>query len=151
MSNDRPQKLARLQDLKGSVPYVSKAALAAILKNVKDKGLPPLHSRKHILESTQAALKAGSRYGPLLQQLPTEHIDGSQGKIWVTIFWSYLAALCFEDGSYKDLLHSTAHSHGMDEDHPFQLCLYTDEVIRGSEVTFWENVTEEHGQFIAVS
>lgn len=132
MDSDRPHKLARLQDLKRSVPHVSKAALAAILKNVKDKGLPELHSRKHILQSTKAALEAGSRYGPLLQQLPTEQIDGTQGKIWVNNFWSYLAALCFEDGSYKDLMHSTAHSHGMDEDHPLQLCLYTDEVIPGN-------------------
>ena len=52
MTDSRPTKLARLQELKRTVPYVSKSALAAILQDIHEKGLPDLHSRKHILEST---------------------------------------------------------------------------------------------------
>ena len=132
MTDSRPTKLARLQELKRTVPYVSKSALAAILQDIHEKGLPDLHSRKHILESTKEALQVGTRYGPLLQEWPTENIDGSGGKIWITNFWSYLSALCYEGGSYKDLLHNTAHAHGMTEINPLQLCIYTDEVIPGN-------------------
>ena len=84
------------------------------------------------MESTKAALQAGIRYGPLLQQWQTQNIDGTTGKIWLNNFWSYLAALCFEGGSYKELLHKTAQIHGMNEHNPLQLCLYTDEVIPGN-------------------
>ena len=35
MTDSRPAKLARLQELKRSVPYVSKSALAAILKDIE--------------------------------------------------------------------------------------------------------------------
>ena len=38
MTDSRPAKLARLQELKRSVPYVSKSALAAILKDIEKKG-----------------------------------------------------------------------------------------------------------------
>ena len=113
-------------------PHVGKSASAAILKDIKDKGLPALHSKKHILESTKAALQAGSRYGPLLQQWQTENVDGSAGQIWLANFWFYVAALCYEGGSYKGLLYKIARAHGMNESNPLQLCLYTDEVIPGN-------------------
>ena len=132
MTDERPNKLAGLQDLKRTVPFVSTRALAAIVKNIAEKGLPELHTRKHILESTKAALQAGARYGPLLQQWQTENIDGTVGTIWLTNFWSYLAALCFEGGSYNDLLHKSAAASGMDDQHPLHLVLYTDEVIPGN-------------------
>ena len=128
----RPEKLARLQELKREVPYISKSALSALLKNIKERGLPELQSRKHILESTKAALKAGERYGPLCFQLPAEKLDGSQCQLWATNFWTYMAALCYEGGSYKELLFNTCAVSGMDERHPLQLCLYCDEVIPGN-------------------
>eukprot|EP00435_Cladocopium_sp_Y103_P038845 s1274_g10.t1 len=133
MAESRPAKLARLQSLQRTVPYVSKSALSAILQDVATKGVPPLHSHKHILESTKMALQqAGAKYGNVLQQWPVENVDGSTGHLWLCNFWTYLYALCWEGGSYRDLLHRTAQACGMSEEKPMQLCVYTDEVIPGN-------------------
>ena len=132
MSNERHHKLARLNDLKRSVPFVSKAALANIVKNIQDKGVPELASRKHILECTQSALQQGCMYGPLLQEHAVEKLDGTVDSILLTNFWSYMAALFYQGGSFADLLLENANAIGMDETHPLQLCLYADEVIPGN-------------------
>lgn len=133
MAESRPAKLARLQSLQRSVPYVSKSALSAILQDLASKGMPTLSSRKDILQATKKALEnGGARYGNVLQQWPVENADGSTGHLWLCNFWSYLSALCWEGGSYKDLLHSTAQACGMNEEKPMQLCVYTDEVIPGN-------------------
>ena len=97
----------------------------------------------------KAALHAGTRYGPLLQQWQTQNSDGTTGKIWLNNFWSYLAALCFEGGSYKELLQKTAQIHGMDANNPLQLCLYADEVI--PEKTSLGNVKGAPGQSMVPS
>lgn len=130
MSADRPTKLARLQSLQRSVPYVSKSALSKILENVAAEGPPELFTRKQILESTANALGQATRYGPLLQQCTTQKSDGSTGLLWITNFWSYLAALYWQGGSYSDLFKSA--SHQMNELNPLQLVIYTDEVIPGN-------------------
>jgi len=49
-SSSRPAKLQRLNEMRRSVPYVSKSALAAILDDVKTNGLPELRSRDHMKE-----------------------------------------------------------------------------------------------------
>ena len=133
MAESRPAKLARLQSLQRSVPYVSKSALSAILQDLASKGMPTLSSRKDILQATKKALEnCGARYGNVLQQWSVENADGSTGHLWLCNFWSYLSALFWEGGSYKDLLHSTAQACGMNEEKPMQLCVYTDEVIPGN-------------------
>lgn len=44
--DSRPEKLRKLQHLRQAIPYTSKSALEAILKHVKDEGLPELVDRK---------------------------------------------------------------------------------------------------------
>lgn len=127
---DRPANLARLQSLQRSVPYVSKSALSKILENVAAEGALELFSRKQIQESTATTLKQAERYGPLLQQCTTYKHDGSTGLLWITNFWSYLAALYWQGGSFSALLRSVPDQMG--EQNPLQLVVYTDEVIPGN-------------------
>ena len=128
---ERPKKLQRLQDLKRSVPFCTGSALAEILQDIRDKGLPELVQKKHILESTKAALDK-ARYGPMMLQYPVEFLDGATETIWVTNFWSYLSALLSAGGSYSDLLAKTAARVGMGEERPLKLVLYADEVVPGN-------------------
>ena len=54
-SSSRPAKLQRLNELRRSVPYVSKSALAAILEDVKTNGLPELAAQKRPHEGSHKA------------------------------------------------------------------------------------------------
>ena len=128
---ERAKKLARLQELKRSVPFCTASALAGLAQDIREKGLPELVQKKHVLESTKAALDK-DRYGPMMQTYPVELLDGSMETIWVTNFWSYLAALYADGGSYQDLLSRTAASVGMDEARPLRLVVYADEVAPGN-------------------
>ncbi|CAE8690708.1 unnamed protein product, partial [Polarella glacialis] len=59
--------MQRLNQLRRSVPYVSQSALAAILLDVKEKGVPELHQRKAMQEATSCELAKLDAYGPLIQ------------------------------------------------------------------------------------
>ena len=48
---DRPAKLRRLEDIRRKLPYLSASALASLIKDFEDQGIPELSQRKHIQEA----------------------------------------------------------------------------------------------------
>ena len=114
------------------MPYVSSSSLSAILADLKEKGLPELHQRKHFLEATKEGLAACNRYGPLVQELPVVKLDGSLGHILCTNVLSYLAGLYEQKGSYQELLKQTFAVDPCTIDHPWTMAVYGDEIIPGN-------------------
>ena len=114
------------------MPYVSSSSLSAILADLKEKGLPELHQRKHFLEATKEGLASCNRYGPLVQELPVVKLDGSLGHILCTNVLSYLAGLYEQKGSYQELLKQTFAVDPCTIDHPWTMAVYGDEIIPGN-------------------
>lgn len=133
-TGERHKKLARLQSLRRSVPYLSSSSLSAILVDLKEKGLPELHQRKHFLEATKKGLEACNRYGPIIQELPVVKVDGSPGHILCTNLLSYLAALYEQGGSYQELLRQTYAECPCTLTQPWSMAVYADEVVPGNNL-----------------
>ncbi len=132
MDSQRPKKLARLQSLRRGVPYVSASSLSAIIADVKQKGIPDLHQRKHFRQATIDSLAACSRYGPLIQELPVVKQDGSTGKILCTNLLSYMAGLFEQGGSYEELVRRAFAMDPCSLLQPWQVAMYSDEVVPGN-------------------
>ena len=64
MAEDRPQKIARLANLKGRLPYISQNALASLLKIAETEELPQ-GSRKTIRQARDAVVHQQTPYVPL--------------------------------------------------------------------------------------
>lgn len=69
----RPAKLARLTQMRRGLPYMSASAMAALLQDVKDSGMPELCGRKHIKASRVEAIKDANG---------TDPICGSEWQSW---------------------------------------------------------------------
>ena len=70
---ERPAKLARLTQMRRGLPYMSASAMAALLQDVKDSGMPELCGRKHIKASRVEAIKDANG---------TDPICGSEWQSW---------------------------------------------------------------------
>ena len=66
---DRPAKLRKLEDLKRKVPALSASALAGVLQEVRESGLPDLAQRKHAREATVKTLEKHDAYGPIMKSI----------------------------------------------------------------------------------
>ena len=103
-SPNRPAKLQRLNQLRRSVPHVSKSALEAIIADVKEHGVPDVSGRKDMLVATRSELHQINAYGPLLH---VEHIVtkvGGTEPILMVNTLSYLHQAFWQGGSFTQLL-----------------------------------------------
>ena len=90
--NDRPAKLRRLEDIRRKLPYLSASALASLIKDFEDQGIPELSQRKHIQEAKKVAVSKHHAYGPLIGDIPMVYNDGSSKNMLVVNLLSWLQA-----------------------------------------------------------
>ena len=78
-SSSRPQKLAKLQNFKASLPHHSQASLHAMVQEANKTGLPEVSSGKHQRQARRELLAScdGGALGPLIQ---SENALDAQGK-----------------------------------------------------------------------
>lgn len=53
---ERAAKLRRLEELRRNNPHISATALAEVISDLEQHGLPDLHSRKHVQEARDSLL-----------------------------------------------------------------------------------------------
>ena len=73
---ERRAKLARLNDFVRTKPACSASAMAAILKDVKQNGLPDLIDRNAIREARNDFVNEPTDYGPILDSITCICKDG---------------------------------------------------------------------------
>lgn len=129
---ERAQKLQRLNQLRRSVPYVSQSALAAILLDVKEKGVPELHQRKAMQEATSCELAKLDAYGPLIQTVNGILKSGDTVPVLLVNPLSYIHAAVHQGGSYTELMMDTHRRCPSSPESPWQLIVYSDEVVPGN-------------------
>ena len=121
---ERESKLQKIGELRQTVPFVTKSALSKILDHVEKEGVPQLHSRKHMAESTAKFLSKACAYGPIFLSKKLFNSDGSTCEVKILNFWSFLDFAFQSGGSLYKLLSSVTASAG--------LILYTDEIVVGN-------------------
>ena len=130
-TTSRPAKFARLESLRRKSPYVSQSALAGIIADIRDNGLPDNTSRASMQRATQLSLEQHDQYGPLLEKLQLPNSKGGSTTVYVTNVATYLAAL-YRSDSYRDLLLRAFALHPCSYQKPWGLCIYSDEIVPGN-------------------
>lgn len=129
-TDSRPAKFARLESLRRKSPYVSQSALAGIIADIRENGLPDNTSRASMQRATQFSLEQHDQYGPLLEKLELANNKGGSA-IDATNVATYLAAL-YRSSSYRDLLLRTYSMSPCSYEKPWGLCIYSDEIVPGN-------------------
>ena len=110
-SSSRPQKLAKLQHFKASLPFHSQSSLHAMIEEAKEVGLPEFSTPKHQREARRQTIAEchGGDLGPLIQETFFQDNDGEPTPFVFTSLLTYLVALFARGGSWAQLL-STVHA-----------------------------------------
>ena len=131
---ERANKLRRLDEFRRKLPYVSASALAAILAEAK-REMPELVGRKEIRQARDKQVDAKTEYGLVLMTLSLECIVGTYIDMYVLNPFAQLwvAAQC---EGFSLLLEETLRNHPCSADEPWNVILYSDEVVPGNQLSF---------------
>ena len=125
---DRASKLQKLEAVRRKVPAMSAAAMSGLLTEIEAAGLPELKGRRHIREATEHSVCQHSAYGPMLQTVTVDGLDGRPVQVLLANFYSFLQAVWTVSDSFRALVHrSTSSSQQV-----FNLVYYTDEINCGN-------------------
>jgi len=127
---DRDSKLRRLHYLGKKLPHMTASALAGVLEEVQKHGAIDLHQRKHIREATHKELSKYDEYGPMFCEVALEGEQPCTATI-VNLHALLFAAFGQGGGFYK-LLKDTMQKTPPTPHSPYQLILYSDEVVPGN-------------------
>ena len=131
----RDSKLKQINKLRRSVPYVSAAALEAIVKEIAKEGIPQLSGRKHMREGASNQLAEINGFGPLLQQFDAVTLQQSVVKLTMVNFLSLLSGAFGQGGSYHDLIMKTHLAKPSTFTDPWGVCIYADELHPGNQLS----------------
>ena len=121
----------------GLYPYVSQSALSAILKDIRDNGLPSAQSRRSIKRARERDTRVATAHGPLIREMsvisdpgppPTsfdiEYIDPAA-------LLSHTLTTC---PGFGDYLQSKMREHPPSPQAPWGIIIYSDEVNPGNQL-----------------
>lgn len=127
------KKVKRLNDLRRRVPFVTKAALSEILKDVEEHGLPGAKSAKDMRKGAYKDLEQWSAYGAMFQSIGMADNEGLTMQVVIVNFLTLLFAACKVGGHFYECMMSALEVHGPTSiDNPFKLVLYSDECYPGN-------------------
>ena len=133
-SSSRATKLQKLDCLRRSCPYVSQVALEALLKKVKEEGVPEVSHSKAMKEATRHYLSSMDAYGKLLMQVQVATVDGNTKPIWIANVLSLLAGAYRQGGAWAAMLQRVHGQRPSSYTTPWRLLLYADEVVPGNSL-----------------
>ena len=153
MTDTRPKKRAR-HDAEQLValhrgPYVSERALAAVLKNIRDNGLPNATSRAPQYRAREAIIADETTpYGHLLQQVDMPLPNGKVFKSWVGAPAPMLYSCAKRSSQFRALLRRQLGRHPCSLRTPWRICFYFDGIsprdplakgkdYRGVDAFYW--------------
>jgi len=130
---ERSCKLRRLDDFRRKVPHVSATALASILKEAREHGIPEISDRRAIREARDEQMQEVTPYGSALMELPVVLKDGSETSLLCVNPFAHLhlAARC---EGFAALLQETLRTKACTFDQPWSLIIYSDEVVPGNQL-----------------
>ena len=123
MMDDRPAKLRRLDSFRRRLPHCSARALAAILKDVKDNGMPEGGTSRRVFKDARNLQNATQTpWGKILQTISVIDKDDA-ALLWVA---------SSECSSFSMFFLAKLKETPPSIDKPWRLVAYTDEVTPGT-------------------
>ena len=135
MAEHRPAKLRKLEGLRRRLPQVTQTALAAILKDVGEHGMPDLTTRQNMTEARKELANSNTLYGPLIQTMDVQLISGHTYPMLIAHPWALLWYLFDQCASWRDLVVARHRENPSSVEKPWGLVLYTDEVTPGNALS----------------
>ena len=127
----RAKKLKSLNELRRRCPHLTASALASVLAEVDEHGVPELHSRNNIAESAEQELSQHTSYGPLIAEVPAKLKDDEDTEITIVNSLTFLQAAYEQGGSYQQLLDRVAKKHDK-----LSAIIYFDEIVPGDPIGY---------------
>ena len=75
---DRVAKLRRIEHFRRSHPHVTASALASILRDVAEHGVPEMHRREQMHEATKSLMEEITPHGKIMHDVTLKKQDGSE-------------------------------------------------------------------------
>ena len=126
----RAAKLARLGALRNRLPHISQSGLAAVLQEAARTPFPTA-SRQNLRDARRVLPTTDTEYGSLHRQLVLIREDGSTFRLEVQNPFAMLHIAASTSVPFCNLLKQTLQLCPCDEEHPWKLILYQDEVTPG--------------------
>lgn len=129
-------KRARLQHLRSKLPFVTQHALAAILSEAHNHGLPEPSSRRSIARARDAAVQHVTPYGPLHRTIPVLRCDGSNEDVEIQDPFAMMYDLANTSAKFAAAVQAAAATRPSTPTCPWSLILYTDEILPGNQLGY---------------
>ena len=131
----RSHKLRRIERFRRSLPHVSASALTAIMSN-PDRCRDQV-SRRTIREARNLTVDQVTPYGPLLHPLYLDAADGGRPiQVLIACPFALLSVAYKECEPFRQLLDSKHALRPSSHDAPWQIVLYSDEIVPGNNLSF---------------
>jgi hypothetical protein len=132
-ATERPAKLARLTNMRRGLPYMSASAMSALLKDVKEQGLPEMIGRKDITAArVEAIQKADAPFGSLVQSVQVMGRNGKPMAVDIISPLAFLAHAFQQPGGFHDLMARRLQECPCSLESQWDFLLYSDEVTPGN-------------------
>ncbi len=128
----RSAKLRRLGDFRRSKAHCSASAMAQILTDIKNNGLPDLTDRKSVREARDLVATTQGAYGPILQSIECVDNDGVAKQIPVASPFALLSASVGTSESFRGFMKQQLRLHPSSPEQLWNIILYSDEVTPGN-------------------
>ena len=120
-----PRKVARLQELRSAIPYVSQRALAAILREITHDDVDHSYRRQTLRDARDMQVAIATPYGSLHKSLL---IEDANVNIEVQNPLAMMYHLAATSPSFSKLLARTASACPSEPGKPWKVLIYFDEV-----------------------
>ena len=128
----RAAKLRRLNEFRRNKPHCSASAMAAILEDIKENGLPEIIDRNSMRGARNALTTSVGMYGPIIQSIGCVDKDGGTKHIPVACPFASLSAAVEESASFRSFLKQQVLLHPPSPERPWNIILYSDGVTPGN-------------------
>ena len=114
--------------------FVSQSGIVAVLKSVREHGLPDAISRPTVKRTRREAMPDMTPLGPLHGSVDLQTTDGGMVKLPVMNPWALLHATLERCESFRDFFEGVMASCKNTAETPFKVALYCDEILPGDQL-----------------
>ena len=126
------EQLHGLASLRRRLPHISASALAAVIQDVEENGVPELGGRNNVREARDAEVDCVTAFGPLFQTTTLETVSGSRMNLEYQNPFAMLQVAIDADSAFTKLFKARLQAFPSTPQTPWRLAMYSDEVVPGN-------------------
>ena len=129
---DRKQQRRRLNDFRRSKGHCSASAMAQILQDIEQNGMPELTHRGNMRQARNDVTSTDTAFGPLLPHIPCVDLDGDPVRIPIAHPYACLTHVLAESESFRKSFRQRLTDRPATPEDPWTIVIYSDEVTPGN-------------------